>query len=1269
MDSLFPSRDGTPLPSLSTEESPLASLQSMRLGNEVVFTPRKEGTFKGYSVWVHEGTEKQPFIENEVLIENRRPIPNRTLSERTVIAEKCDDRSWYTHYFFGRFITWLTEPKEYQTYLNEVDDYRTACTKDNISIAEKLRMLSSLSRHCKSVVHSLENKQRGWMTFTDLDQARLDTFREELKKLEHETWYVMGLEDPEKGTIYTSEDEQSSKENYASGQSATVARVKYKNGFEAVFKPTSHQHTVRSNAADRFGLLETQGDIKPIFTEPNSGFEPHQRQDLKTFKEVAAFHALDSILGTNVTPRTRWTHGEETDVLTEDLAVDSYNMFEQEAEYVSDDAQARLRPKLLEIYKNNVAGHELELQVSHEFPMGQAPSEEERALFHLEGELVPLQKEDGSQVLIAWSNRFPEGYTPTQEELEKMHLHGMLRIRKLVPRIVPMSPSSKTMQTCMSNLQLLDFLMGTSTLQPRKFKFYETEDELGFSDWRPEASNTKQQFFKANFAVSIPKRIDRDTAQRILNTSAEAITEIAQAHQLSDQQAAFMRERFEHLKAIINATMRNVDIPEESSQHIQGKLFIIDHWDQDTLNDSAMEKGSYMSEYVLKPRMEIQPLEPLSAAQAKLANRAVLFCELDSLMGINLTPPTWYSEHKGENGYCQEFVQEARELVTEKPVPLPEHQQVNYRDQVPDIVNGEAKPKGYEISPEHQPENIQALSEQELLQLHDQGHLKVTQPKTVDILPLNSSAPELQKCMANSQLLDFITGSVDRNPGNFLYVKQLREDGSEVWVPRMIDNDLSFFGRLVSSNPIEMSIRDVNSQHASIGFPTQIDLETARHIVEVDSKELILLAQVHQLHITEIAALVDRFQALKESLQALLDGRDIPFEHRKYLKGPIRLIDQWDLRSYSEAAGDTNSYIRRHIIDRRLNELCNLRDTNPVLMVKTLHELLRTLGPKTLAHRLVQYNPTDIDAIFDLYSQSYQVKSLADANQVTHLVREYYQGRYDLEQQRYQNEQASYPELEAQWQKDKEQWDRGIEQWKREKGHWSEDELKAKTKKPPPPRYPAIPVPGKTLTSPVELERLKAKLIHQMLGKNCSALSIGHMIYWTQVNGLQSYEVFHSLMTQLQSRLQKEKPHQHRQPSFEFRKAFPELCGPDTPKARRAMLEFCFSTFSDQNAPEVPIAMMRLWDRLQQTINDNPEAYWAVTNSEEFMEALDSLTKTPGLLETLTERLKDQEMGTCTNVLRGQLLPQRVPGAPARDAEKEQEAVTLLAKCFNPDLR
>ncbi|KEQ16360.1 hypothetical protein [Endozoicomonas numazuensis] len=1274
MDSLFPgSQEGSPFASLNTEESPLTSLQSMSLGDEVVFTPRKEGTFKGYSVWVHEGTKSQPFIENEVLIENRRPIPERSLSERVVIAEKCDDRSWYTHYFFGTFISWLTEPREYKTYLNEVDDYRAACKKDNISISEKLRMLSSLSRHCKSVVFSLESKQRGWMTFTDLDQTRLDTFREELKKLKDETWYIMGLEAPEKGTIYTTEDEFFSRENYASGQSATVAKVKYKNGFEAVFKPTSHQHTVESAAADRFGLLETQGDIKPIITEPNSGFEERQWQDLKTSKEVAAFHALDGVLGTNVTPRTRWTPGEETDVLTEELAVDSYNMFEQESEYVSDDAQARLRPKLLEIYNNERAGHELELQVSHEFPVEQAPSKEEQARLHIEGELVPLRKEDGSQVLIAWSNRFPDGYTPTQEELEKMHLHGMLHIRKLVPRIVPMSPSSRTMQASMSNLQLLDFLMATSTLQPRTFKFYEAEDGDGLPDWRPEASNAKQQFFKANFATSIPKRIDRETADRILATPAEAITQIAITHQLTDQQAAFMRERFEHLKIIIDATVNGREIPEDSGQHIKGKLYIIDDWDQDTLNDSAMEKGSYMNEYVLKPRMEAQPFEPLSAAQAKLANRAVLFCELDSLMGIHLTPPTWYSEHMGENGYCQEFVQDAKELVTEKPVPLPTERQADYRDQVPDIVRGVNKINGYVVDPQHIPDDIQTLSDQELLQLHTAGHLKVTQSRTVDILPLESAAPELQKCMANSQLLDFITGSVDRNPGNFLYVKEIRQNGSTVWVPRMIDNDLSFLARLVSSNPVEMSIQDINSQHASIGFPAQVDLETAQHIVKIDPKELILLAQVHQLHITEIAALVDRFRALKETLEYLLEVREslkglvadgnppgvnealhacllgkdteddrekvsdmledldhfpgrlnleaflqgdkVPFDCRKYLKGNIRLVEQWDLRTYQHSIQDSNSYVRRHILERRIEELPNLKDTNPELMAKTLNELMPTLGPRSLARALVRYRPGEVSDMMEVYSQKYGVKTFAAANQLTAFVNEYFEQRMQLERARFERNDV-----------------------------------------------PVELIPGP------RLEADKALLIHKMLGKDCSAQSIGHAIYWTQVNGLKSYEVFHSLMTQLQSRLQKEKPHQHKQPSYEFKQAFPELCGPDVPKSRRALLEFCFSTFSDKTAPEVPIVMMRFWDRMQQTIEVDPGASWAITNSPEFIEALDTLTTTPDLLNTLTNRLQDQDMATCNNVLRGQLLPQRAPGAPARDPEKEQETLTLLAKCFNSEL-
>lgn len=156
--------------------------------------------------------------------------------------------------------------------------------------------------------------------------------------------------------------------------------------------------------------------------------------------------------------------------------------------------------------------------------------------------------------------------------------------------------------------------------------------------------------------------------------------------------------------------------------------------------------------------------------------------------------------------------------------------------------------------------------------------------------------PEVQKGLADLQLIDYLTGQRDRHEGNiFVDDKTGKVTG--------IDNDMSFNG----GDTGEAIERGVGFDTKQLGLPSQIDAMTGLRVLHMDESEF-LGALVQQqgdesaLTEQEIEAALDRFRHLKQHIdnQYMMD----------------ELVYDWNDGTYEEASQNKQSYLGRAVHER-----------------------------------------------------------------------------------------------------------------------------------------------------------------------------------------------------------------------------------------------------------------------------------------------------------------------------------------------------------------
>lgn len=376
-------------------------------------------------------------------------------------------------------------------------------------------------------------------------------------------------------------------------------------------------------------------------------------------------------------------------------------------------------------------------------------------------------------------------------------------------------------------------------------------------------------------------------------------------------------------------------------------------------------KASTRDQVVQSQAAQVHGVEG-DAEKAALANRSVLFCELDSLLGVELTPDTFYAEHNFQRGSVQKFVKDSKKLREVEMVSVPGAEDFP-GDQLQDILHGRMEQYQLRTLPGCQPIPQDATPEQ-LEQLLFEKQFEVVRPVTKEVLLVDLRHPAFQKAISDAYILDYLAGSVDRNQTNFLYTLQKTPQG-ETWMPHLIDNDLSFASKL--DTHVHESLRDAHElqENAAVKVPRLFDARMAERIEQIDMIELAKLAETHHLHFQEAYALSERFEALKaEVAKARIEGR---------------VVEEWNNETYKAAMADKNSYICR-ISQARLGAMVTMP---PERLVDTLYELLPLSGPATIGKRMGQMPAEHVGELCRLYALRRPVQTFPDANMLVVLLK------------------------------------------------------------------------------------------------------------------------------------------------------------------------------------------------------------------------------------------------------------------------------------------
>jgi hypothetical protein len=318
-----------------------------------------------------------------------------------------------------------------------------------------------------------------------------------------------------------------------------------------------------------------------------------------------------------------------------------------------------------------------------------------------------------------------------------------------------------------------------------------------------------------------------------------------------------------------------------------------------------------------------------STLTANLSGRSVATYRMSQLLGFSspssettdLVPETQFAFHAGHYGSCQ-LKAEGNHLATEERRPLSRTEFEKNISSNTDSILGAIKEDenlGYgekdlllhtSITLRHHEiyETGKQVSDQRVTELIDEGKIQLTKKVVTEVSDVNFKDPALQEDLSNAQILDFLTGQLDRHRDNFLYKKE-----GEKWHARLIDNDLSFpekFTKIQDRFPYCATDKWFREK-----FPL-VSRSTAEKISNLTEKNITKSLEQTGLTKEEINATVSRFNELKEHIQQLSEDKkvekfdDSTFEQfQKASKQPDNYV----------ALGETNKLLAQQDLRDRLS--------------------------------------------------------------------------------------------------------------------------------------------------------------------------------------------------------------------------------------------------------------------------------------------------------------------------------------------------------------
>lgn len=362
-----------------------------------------------------------------------------------------------------------------------------------------------------------------------------------------ETWLLFGLPEPGVGKIYLQSDVKESTDDFASGQMATVSKVVYKDGFKAVFKPSTTE-PIEAAAAQKF---EIKGSSETAKLPHCSVF----------FSELAALFNMRKIVPATHYAIYRGKPGS-AQAFVNGVSISARKHIPEESEDF--DPQ-----DVVEIV--------------------QGISARVRNGFYLKDEACMTKEECRS---------FSEHYITT------LYYIGMIGItRESVVDVYSVDLRLPLLQKQLANAQLLDYVGGSVDRNVSNILFEACPDDQpgycsvalidndlssasGHISTNPAIQNPLPAY-QVNMAGKLPQRIDLETAQRLVNLDFAEVFELMKTHQLnSPEQIIAMHDR-------VQTMVEAIQLATVSGGH-SDSLQIIEEWNDATFEQAMADVESYV---------------------------------------------------------------------------------------------------------------------------------------------------------------------------------------------------------------------------------------------------------------------------------------------------------------------------------------------------------------------------------------------------------------------------------------------------------------------------------------------------------------------------------------------------------------------------------------------------------------------------------------------------------------------------------------------------
>jgi hypothetical protein len=303
------------------------------------------------------------------------------------------------------------------------------------------------------------------------------------------------------------------------------------------------------------------------------------------------------------------------------------------------------------------------------------------------------------------------------------------------------------------------------------------------------------------------------------------------------------------------------------------EVTLIDYGDRKVAFSSSEEQHADVSRDVGIPEKN-----------AKLSNRTMAMYRLDQLIGTNVIPRTEFAVHNGYVGTVMDIA-EGKSTLT--------HTEDEVTDQgfINNIKAILADAETYQSDPQLYAEAKKYINDKGY-RAENEGtpNEKIFQGET-RARDVDYETKQARQGMSNLQLLDAVSGQMDRHIGNIFC--QVDANGKVIGI-KGIDNDLAF-GKL-QDDPNQFLGDPLHKGHG-VGIPPLIDKKVARRMLEIKDKD-IKEALKDLLDDSEIEATISRFNEVKEYIKKHKDS----------------LVDDWDdkvIANKNRAQDEKRSYWKR----------------------------------------------------------------------------------------------------------------------------------------------------------------------------------------------------------------------------------------------------------------------------------------------------------------------------------------------------------------------